>query len=64
MRLVIRFFHWLICIAVPAVIAACYGAPYTENRRVFGTVTDDVYTSHALLRSDTYQLHGSTGPVC
>ena len=28
-----KIFFWLVCIAIPAVIAACYGSPYRYNPR-------------------------------
>ena len=38
MRLVARFFLWLIGVAIPVFIAACYGAPYRFSR--YGWVKD------------------------
>ncbi len=38
MRLIAKFFLWLISVAIPVVIAACYGAPFAYSKT--GKVVD------------------------
>ena len=43
MKLLVRFLHWIVCAFVPAVLAACYGAPYdpapVKNDTTSGKIT-------------------------